>query len=144
MGSYALRIAQVGRSSAAMNVILTICLIALCSTLVSCTPLGDKGPGPWHIASRGKPWPLPQVYTPSNTAYTIDPTKLEFDINIDCDIMDQAIARYKELLFKPAYTPIKWTPEDHLLTKINLKLEATTCESVPYFEMDESYNLTVL
>ncbi|XP_003747056.1 beta-hexosaminidase subunit alpha [Galendromus occidentalis] len=93
----------------------------------------------------GSPWPLPQVYRPSDKLLEVDPNN--FDIRseaICCDIVDQAIKRYKKLLF-----PVNKTAESSKTKLKALDVEVEEYEDkaehcgYPHHKSDEKYKLEI-
>lgn len=61
-------------------------------------------PGPLFPPTVGYPWPLPKSWTKESTYYRIDSDQFEFRVgNQDCDIIQEAIVRYKQIIFPKGF-----------------------------------------
>ncbi|RWS29634.1 beta-hexosaminidase subunit alpha-like protein [Leptotrombidium deliense] len=91
---------------------------------------------------QGSVWPLPQKWKTSEKVFSINPREMHFDFgDIQCDIIDEAIHRYKKLL--------SILPESHnfgenqnLLNSYEMQIVKKQCGS-PKLGDDESYEITV-
>jgi len=62
-----------------------------------------KGYGPWVHPTAGQVWPQPQMQNNSNSFMVLRPNVFQFQISgKSCDILDEALRRYYELIFWPA------------------------------------------
>lgn len=56
-------------------------------------------PGPKFVATVGHPWPLPKVWTKSDTVYSVDGGEFTFRIvDNTCDILEDALKRYERIV----------------------------------------------
>ncbi|XP_069113445.1 beta-hexosaminidase subunit beta-like [Argopecten irradians] len=115
-------------------------------------------------ATHGQPWPLPQHYrTDKEKVYLIDQHSFDIKVeNYSCVILEKAIKRYKDIIFKFAseefYDNLKYLKnggfDKDILDKRKLHDQATsiswmavvlkeTCSSYPHESSDESYSLLV-
>eukprot|EP00916_Digyalum_oweni_P025716 GHVL01042331.1.p1 GENE.GHVL01042331.1~~GHVL01042331.1.p1 ORF type:complete len:607 (+),score=56.62 GHVL01042331.1:128-1948(+) len=84
------------------------------------------------------PWPMPEKWSRNNDTFTVLPSSLKFDFNTECDIIDDAIRRYRDVigLFKHDASA-----DDSDITNVEISLGNGTCEKFPYLDMDETYTL---
>ncbi|CAG0890887.1 unnamed protein product [Darwinula stevensoni] len=111
------------------------------------SPNFNKGGfGPWHPSSRGRPIPLPRVYQTAESTLRIDPRSFHFNIiENECETLQDAVKRYKTLIFKPAnFKPCKNVEATcdggDCLKQIDIHLQSP-CEEWPPVRMDEKYLL---
>jgi len=117
-----------------------------------------KGYGPWVHPTAGQVWPQPQMQNNSNSFMVLRPNVFQFQISgKSCDILDEALRRYYELIFWPARGSgmtkrfQKLFPEArHSWEKMDLfrgyldtvKVHLMQpCETYPSLDMDEHYEI---
>ncbi|KAF4527289.1 hypothetical protein B566_EDAN016077, partial [Ephemera danica] len=121
-----------------------------------------KEPGPWVWPTRGEVWPKPQsIVNFNNEGYmTIHTSTFQFKITREtCDILDEALNRYYNVLLLEREAGVRAalpTTYDNELPKsaqpagtfrgvldiLEVDL-AAPCENMPYFGMDEHYEIRV-
>ncbi|KAI1304963.1 Beta-hexosaminidase subunit beta [Halotydeus destructor] len=143
-----------------MLLLIVICLAALFTS-------GSAGPfkskvrpvKPIVREAYGSPWPMPQDMFSWPEAIVIDPADFEFVVNVkDCDVLNQAIERYKVLAFINDCSQVKRRPglfnsqsfgssQHHRTfesgTLRNLTIDVGHCEEWPTAHMDERYTLRI-
>ncbi|XP_013385149.1 beta-hexosaminidase subunit alpha-like isoform X3 [Lingula anatina] len=103
-------------------------------------------------SSEGKPWPIPQLYIPTPTTYTLNSDSFKINpTGKTCDTLVAAMTRYYNVIFYPGrqndalrFKPIsksKLTVGTEL-PYLNVNLE-NDCEIYPSLDMDEWYQLFV-
>uniref|UniRef100_A0A7E4VLH6 Glycohydro_20b2 domain-containing protein n=1 Tax=Panagrellus redivivus TaxID=6233 RepID=A0A7E4VLH6_PANRE len=98
-------------------------------------------PSPGNM-TQGYPWPLPKVYTiTSERPRYIDPASFTFTAETPgCDILDQALVRYKKITFPKYQRPdVDPLPE---MKGVHVYISDGCPTEVPQFGIDESYKLT--
>ena len=97
---------------------------------VWCRPAKDQ--------TNGAPWPLPQVYSPSDVAIKVSKQFSFLAAGKDCDILEAAVARYSKLLFGEMARSDKLIFESSsVLKSVSVNL-IDDCEMYPHINMDES------
>ncbi|XP_033749622.1 beta-hexosaminidase subunit alpha-like isoform X2 [Pecten maximus] len=107
--------------------------------------------------TRGEPWPLPQIYTPSAETFSLNYLSFEFQVTgSTCDTLAAAIRRYEEIIFgdhAKIDSRLKFFPKfqrfssaDGNVNKLSVHVQET-CDTAgnnyPSLESNEAYNLTV-
>ncbi|CAK9298805.1 unnamed protein product [Gordionus sp. m RMFG-2023] len=89
-----------------------------------------------------RPWPYPAFIKnySDNELLTIYPSKLEILTNIKCDIMENAIERYANLMFSNEYAIINKFVS--IMDKLLIIVDSKKCEKYPELNSDESYRIT--
>lgn len=116
------------------------------------------------VPTEGVPWPLPQSMSMGTNNLTVDPMNLEMTTDSQCDIIVEALERYRGILLtekgKPSMGSFKkldvlarrkagtWVDihigaSDANLTSLHVSVEGGSCERYPYLDMKESYVLAV-
>jgi len=104
--------------------------------------------------TEGIPWPLPQLISFGTNNLTLDPNSLEMTTEFQCDIVQEALSRYKGILLTEKGKPVKRLDlleklkptgqEDVSLNSLQIVLDAgATCERFPNLDMNEKYQLSV-
>jgi hexosaminidase len=120
------------------------------------------GPGEfWYSPTKpptptaGVPWPLPQVLSVGTQNLTVDPDTLQMTTESKCQIVVEALDRYRGILLtekgKPSLNDLKRNRGDRIkpqstdgnLTELQVIVDQTTCERYPYLGMNEKYTLGV-
>ena len=80
---------------------------------------------------------MPESWSRENTTFTLHPSSLTFDPDVDCDVIEAAVARYGAIvsLFKEE-RPTAQGGSD--LTKVQIRVQDKTCERFPHLNMDEA------
>ena len=93
----------------------------------------------------GTPWPLPNNFTTTGTAFTLDANAFQYEAKAanQCDIVAEAIKRYKSLTF---LTNKKAVLDDSLpvLKKIQIQIDQPELCGWPQLNDDESYSISIL
>ena len=58
----------------------------------------------FEVKTSGRPVPLPQIYKPSSTQYSLSPKKFEFEYaqgSYVCEVVTLAFNRYHKIIFRP-------------------------------------------
>jgi hypothetical protein len=116
---------------------LLICFHVVTSKLY---PIEVKYPLMGDVSSPGTPWPKPQVIEGSSKKVLyLNPNNFRIYSNfIDCDIMQENMKHYTNILFPPKI-PNKVEDKDPLLTDVLIEVTDTeTCKEYPHSKMDES------
>ncbi|XP_043474482.1 beta-hexosaminidase subunit beta-like isoform X4 [Leptopilina heterotoma] len=133
-----------------MKLILVSIFAILFFVNLSCS-IDQRKFGPWFPATEGEPWPVPWKRIMGNNSLILRPLSFKIETtNTDCSILQDAIERYKSIIFEEAKSAahLLHGMEKHnssfsgimtgmLIQKLN------SCESQPYFQMDESYSLEI-
>ena len=140
--------------AAVFSIVVIFCLGAL-----SAKNLGSAPP-----ATGGQPWPMPQVFQPSNGSQVLSRNNFTFKVTGQtCGILEAAVDRYFKLIFYPDRravelrrrrdTTLRFRPygggiqveprvsDVPLLTSMTVNL-MHECEEVPYMGMDEKCKFT--
>jgi len=118
-----------------------------------------------HLCEGASVWPQPQqIHSFPDQVYTMDSESFSFLVDDkspqECDIITQAITRYKGIIFSEQC--VKWSPTfgitnphaniipiarkttgRELPLLYNLTVSFRVCETMPHEDMDESYTLAV-
>uniref|UniRef100_A0A915IL08 Beta-hexosaminidase n=1 Tax=Romanomermis culicivorax TaxID=13658 RepID=A0A915IL08_ROMCU len=97
------------------------------------------------VPSEGMPWPKPQKMI-LNQHETLILTKSNFDFSTvyECDIVEKALIRYKELLFRGVVEQDSASNDKNQIFFARLFVHVKEpCEKYPHENMDESYKLSV-
>ena len=93
----------------------------------------------------GTPWPLPVNITTTNTAFSLDPNSFVFEAKAanQCDIVSEAIKRYKSLTF---ITNKKSVADSSLpaLKKVSIQIDQPEHCGYPQLNDDESYSIEIV
>jgi hypothetical protein len=87
-------------------------------------------------------WPMPQFVNESSTGLSYlnkDDFKITHNLAEPCDIIDENVKLYTNILFPPKFTinsNIKFT--EKMLLELNIELAYKECPSYPNSTMDES------
>lgn len=113
----------------------------------------------------GTPWPLPQVYKPSNRPTFLDSKDFRFKYNQSCDIIISAIQRYYKIIFtqpedyeiiegKKLFKVKRFKNSDVSVESINSTIDGPlsiisinisgSCERYPSYDTDESCKLIII
>ncbi|KAK7084872.1 hypothetical protein SK128_002486 [Halocaridina rubra] len=109
----------------------------------------SMGGFPYITPSTGNVWPKPQMTETQETYMVIRPEKFKFSVvGHDCDILQEAINRYKRTMFSgptsPTLNPV-WRKDEKFngfLDEVSLNLMAE-CEEYPHQYMDEQYQIKI-
>ncbi|OWF43172.1 Beta-hexosaminidase subunit beta [Mizuhopecten yessoensis] len=106
--------------------------------------------------TRGEPWPLPQIYTPSSETFSLNYLSFDFPVTgATCDTLTAAIRRYEQIIFGDAEldTRLKFFPgfdrfssADGSVNSLSVHVQEacdTADNKYPALESNEAYNLTV-
>ncbi|EDS44385.1 beta-hexosaminidase beta chain [Culex quinquefasciatus] len=143
-----------------MKLVTSLVTFWLVLNCVSCSFVVE--PGPAVKATRGEIWPKPKVQSSTENYFGIDPVTFQFKVTgHTCDILDKAIERYYGIVFSVAND--FGSTETNAINSRNLFAKQATldysnffgfldevevhlkepCEEWPYFEMDESYRISL-
>uniref|UniRef100_A0A914VF25 Beta-hexosaminidase eukaryotic type N-terminal domain-containing protein n=1 Tax=Plectus sambesii TaxID=2011161 RepID=A0A914VF25_9BILA len=92
--------------------------------------------------TQGGVWPLPWNITYLNFNHTVNPSVFQFISFYDCDIINKALSRYRNLLFPGNVTGT--SSGQYTLVGLVITIYSPCPTGVPQFDMDESYTLSVL
>lgn len=107
-----------------------------------------------QVPSRGVPWPLPKFISFGFTNLTLDPSSLQITTNSTCQIIHDAIERYKDIIVKESgkkseirnRVSVRFPRlrSNSQFTSLAIIIEkAGGCDEYPYLGMNESYSLLV-
>ncbi|CAF1661930.1 unnamed protein product, partial [Adineta ricciae] len=92
------------------------------------------------------PWPQPQMLNASSDYVYIDPNFFIIYSNLkNCDIIDQALERYKPIFFPPKISlqsPSSFD-DSRVLISVLIHIRSRTCAVYPELRDDQSYNITI-
>ncbi|CAF3044132.1 unnamed protein product [Rotaria socialis] len=92
------------------------------------------------------PWPQPQYLNASSDYVYIDPNFFVIHSNLkDCDVIDNALQRYKSIFFPPKISiqnPDR-LDESRILLSVFILIQSKQCHTYPQLRDDQSYNLTI-
>jgi len=107
------------------------------------------------VPTEGIPWPLPQLLTMGTPNLTVDPTTLEMTTESSCNILTEALDRYKGILLTERGKPSLSLKKQDVLARRAFRedsdadlmlLHVTVVDSscgYPSLDMKENYQLTV-
>ncbi|XP_074595838.1 beta-hexosaminidase subunit beta-like isoform X2 [Brevipalpus obovatus] len=102
-----------------------------------------KAPLKGERSDPGSPWPLPRSWTRTIATLTLAPDTFELKSahSKDCDIIEQALLRYRGLIFdQPSSTKI--SPNHRELESMRVTISDTSC-GYPKLGDDEHYTLSI-
>lgn len=103
------------------------------------------------VPTKGEPWPIAQQFASESTFFMIQPQSFDFLHSSKCDIIIEAVKRYKKLLFiencsqysfSPKFVKRKFPNSSGQLMNLTIKMSGD-CEKYPYMNMDEQYLLKI-
>ena len=123
--------------------------------------LGDN----FEVKTSGRPVPLPQIYKPSSTQYSLSPKQFEFEYaqgSYVCEVVTLAFNRYHKIIFRPTAYEINENQRGSVRKlKLNKPINnkryhqadsiqkvlvnvRNPCEDYPSLESDESCKLNCI
>ncbi|XP_033220112.1 beta-hexosaminidase subunit beta-like [Belonocnema kinseyi] len=129
--------------------LLIAVILVLLST--SLTDANNRFFGPWFPATEGEPWPLPWRRVLGNNSLILQPNSFAIEAtDADCPILKEAIHRYRSIIFEESRSAARFSQENEkpngiIEARLNgiLIQKLKSCETQPYFGMDESYELLI-
>ncbi|XP_041985086.1 beta-hexosaminidase subunit beta-like [Aricia agestis] len=125
-------------------------IILFCCGMILVTGYDVVNPGPRYPPTKGEVWPKPQHETKEDIYYSFHPSHFKVEVTKEtCETLTNAIDRYSYVLRtqhrRAGLTrshPHRDVKYHGTINVLQVKLEAP-CEQLPYFGMDESYELNV-
>uniref|UniRef100_A0A915IJ71 beta-N-acetylhexosaminidase n=1 Tax=Romanomermis culicivorax TaxID=13658 RepID=A0A915IJ71_ROMCU len=95
--------------------------------------------GSYTRPTNGFPWPMPQKMELGPENMTVSGENFKFISTLQCDILDEAITRYKKIIFaSKESSPVTSSS----MVQLNIDVE-TSCEKYPHENMNENYTLWI-
>ncbi|XP_070537619.1 beta-hexosaminidase subunit alpha-like [Ptychodera flava] len=127
-------------SSICLRRLVFLCLTVSCSAVIK--PIAPRLPFDVTEAPLGTPWPLPQSLHVQDEVYILRKSRFEFLASDDCDILERAFRRYREVIFDEAESAVG--VEDAFLLKLTVEVTDTKdCTRYPSHDSVESYTLSI-
>ncbi|XP_014208071.1 beta-hexosaminidase subunit beta-like [Copidosoma floridanum] len=107
--------------------------------------------GPWVIATRGEPWPLPSSRLLFTDYYSLDAATFKFKVvQENCDVIEEAVKRYQNIIKHESHLAEKYSKyadnsvpvASRSVSALEIRL-GQPCEQYPNLGSDESYDLNV-
>ncbi|CAG5096091.1 Similar to HEXB: Beta-hexosaminidase subunit beta (Felis catus) [Cotesia congregata] len=110
--------------------------------------------GPWVVPTKGEPWPLVYNQISRHGFLLLQPSVFAIETNIDCDVINDAMERYHDIILREARIGRKAMEDQKVMFDRNdndfkgmlMKLRINvvgSCEKMPYLHMNEKYELEI-
>ncbi|XP_050538784.1 beta-hexosaminidase subunit beta-like [Daktulosphaira vitifoliae] len=127
---------------------VNLCIVIYLVDFIICV----NNNGPWVKMSHGQVWPKPMEQRNTNEYYLIEPKNFRLQVlQNNCDDLQNAIKRYKKMLFIKGNNAIKNTISSisdennnsvKKLDSLKIYLE-NYCEKYPSLDMNETYTINI-